>query len=231
MLTRRRAAIILGTLTLTLILYIGINVLLAARNAATFPKYWQDKAAQPVPANAVRLIAMGDSIMQAIGATHPEDGIAGRIANYLGTKTGRPVHMTNVSVGGATAREIIEQQVPQVDLQRADLIILATASDLEKRVPLNIYEENLRTLLWTLPPEKTILSDLPIEPGRDAYQTVLQQLADARGIRRADFARVFNSEGRRLDIFSWLFPHLNSKGYYYWFTAFQPEVDKWIDSK
>ena len=47
---------------------------------------------------------------------------------------------------------------------------------------------------------------------------------------RPDFAKVFRGEGRRLDIFSWLFPHLNSKGYYYWFMAFQPEVDQWIDT-
>ena len=174
---------------------------------------------------------MGDSIMEAIGATHPEDGIAGRIASYLSTKTGQPVHVTNLSVGGAIIREIIDQQFPQVDLNLADLIILATATDMERRVPLDIYEANLRALLWALPPDKTIVSDLPLEPGREVYQTILQRLADERGIRRANFAKVFNGDGRRLDIFSWLFPHLNSKGYYYWFTAFQPEVDKWIDSK
>jgi GDSL-like Lipase/Acylhydrolase family len=231
MLTRRRIVITLGIFALALILYVGINILLAARRAAAFPKYWQDRAAQPVPVDAIRLVALGDSIMEAIGATHPEDGIAGRIASYLNTKTGRPVHVTNVSVGGAMIREIVDQQLLQVDLNQADLIILAAATDLERRVPLDTYEANLRALLWALPPDKTIFSDLPIEPGREVYQTVLQRLADERGIRRADFAKVFNGEGRRLDIFSWLFPHLNSKGYYYWFTAFQPEVDKWIDSK
>jgi hypothetical protein len=81
-------------------------------------------------------------------------------------------------------------------------------------------------LLGLLPPEKTVFSDFPIEPGRGANQAIFQQAADERGIRRADFARVFNGEGRRLDIFSWLLPHLNSKGYDYWFRAFQPEVDK-----
>ena len=231
MLTRRRTVIILGIFALALILYIGINVVLAARNAATFPKYWQDKAAEPIPGNAIRLVAMGDSIMEAIGAAHPEDGIAGRIASYLNTKTGQPVHLTNVSVGGATIEDILDQQLPQVNLSQADLIILATAADMERRVSLDTYEANLRTLLWALPPDKTIFSDLPIEPGREPYQAVLQLLTDERGIRRADFAKVFRGEGRRLEIFSWLFPHLNSKGYYYWFTAFQPEIDKWIDSK
>ena len=231
MLKRRRTVIILGIFALALIFYIGINVLLAARRAAGFPKYWQEKAAQPVPADAIRLVAMGDSIMQAIGATDPGAGIAGRTASYLSKKTGQPVHVTNVSVGGATIREIVDQQLPQVDLNQADLIILAAATDMERRVPLDTYEADLRALLWALPPDKTIFSDLPIEPGRDSYQAVLRRLADERGIRHADFAKVFNGDGRRLDIFSWLFPHLNSKGYYYWFTAFQPEVDQWIDSK
>src|SRR5215470_6418345 len=99
MLRRRQIMITLGIFALALILYIGINVMLAARRAAAFPKYWQDQATQPVPANAIRLVAMGDSIMQAIGAVHPEDGIAGRITSYLSTKTGQPVHVTNVSVG------------------------------------------------------------------------------------------------------------------------------------
>jgi lysophospholipase L1-like esterase len=217
--------IILGGLVLTLLLFFGINILLAVLNAATYPKYWMEKARQPVPVSAIRIIALGDSIMQAIGAAHPEDGIAGRIASYLRTKTRRPVHVTNVSVEGALIQDIIEEQIPQVDLDQADLIILASATDMEKRVPLDLYAANLRTLMQSLPPEKTIISDLPLEPGRGTYQAVFQRMADERGIQRADFAKVFNGEGRRLDIFSWLFPHLNSKGYDYWFKAFRPKVD------
>ena len=217
--------IILGSLVLILLLYIGINVLLAALNSATFPKYWKEKARQPVPANAIRMVALGDSIMLAIGAAHPKDGIAGRFDRYLRKKTGRPVHVTNVSVGGALIQDIIEEQLPQVNLDQADLIILASATDMEKRVPLYRYKANLRTLMQSLPPEKTVISDLPLEPGRGVYQAVFQRIADERGIQRADFANVFNGEGHRLDIFSWLFPHLNSKGYDYWFRAFRPKVD------
>ena len=219
-----------GLALVVVLLFIGINVALAARHARTFPKYWQDKANESVPSDAIRLIALGDSIMQAIGASKPDEGIAGRIAEYLRAKTGRPVHVTNVSVGGATVEDVITQQLTAVDLNRADLIIVATASDLERRAPLDTYRANLQTLLQTLPAEKVVFSDLPIEPGRDAYQTILQQTTDERGVLRADFAKVFNNEGRRLDIFSWLFPHLNSQGYYYWFLAFKPLVDEIIES-
>lgn len=220
---------ILGSLALLLILYIGINVRLATRRAAAFPMYWQDRAIQPVPVDAIRLVALGDSIMQAIGAAHPQEGVAGRIAEYLQSKMDRPVHIANVSGGGATIRDITERQLPLVDLEQADLIILATATDLERRVPLDRYEADLRRLMGALPPGKTIFSDLPLEPGREAYQAIFQRLADEHGIPRADFAGVFRGEGRRLDIFSWLFPHLNSKGYDYWFKAFQPQIDRWID--
>lgn len=220
--------IVLGSLIFVLTLFIGINVLLAARRAASFARYWEEQAVRPIPANAIRLVALGDSIMQAIGAASPEDGIAGRTAEYLQSQTGRPVHVINVSVGGATVRDITERQLPRVDLGQADLILLATATDLEQRVPLDTYEANLHTLMGILPSGKTIVSDLPLEPGREAYQTIFQQVAAEQGIARADFAKVFRGEGRRLDIFSWLFPHLNSKGYFYWFKAFQPQVDQWI---
>ena len=95
----------------------------------------------------------------------------------------------------------------------------------EQRVPLETYRAAVNTLMQALPASKTIISDLPLEPGRDAYQIILQKLADAHHILRADVAKIFTHEGRRLDIFSWLPPHLNSKGYAYWFLAFQPEVD------
>lgn len=76
-----------------------------------------------------------------------------------------------------------------------------------------------------LTPDRTVYSDLPLEPRRGPYHAVLHQVADAHDIMRADFAGVFSHDGRRLDIFSWLPPHLNSRGYAYWFEAFRPKVD------
>jgi hypothetical protein len=74
---------VIGSAVLGLLLFVGINVTLVARNALTFPKYWRDRTKEPVAPNAIRLVAFGDSIMQAIGASHPEEGIAGRVASYL----------------------------------------------------------------------------------------------------------------------------------------------------
>jgi lysophospholipase L1-like esterase len=225
---KRRIRSILWSISIIVLffaLFVGVNVGRALLNAAGFAHFWEEKANEPVPANALRLVALGDSATQAIGADNPMEGFVGRIASYVQAKTGRPVHITNVSVGGATYSGVVQKQLPKVDLKTADLVIVESSNDVEQRIPLDTYRAAVDRLMQVLPAEKTIISDLPLEPGRNAYQAILQASADAHQVLRADFAHIFRHEGRRLDIFSWLLPHLNSKGYAYWFLAFQPEVD------
>lgn len=221
----RRLLLSIGSIVVLFAFFAGMNVWNAYRNAATFPQFWKVKANEPIPANAIRVVALGDSATQAIGADQPMDGFVGRIASYIQAKTDRPVHITNVSAGGATYTDVMQKQLPQVDLKTADLVIVESSNDVEDQVSLDTFRAALDALMQLLPASKTIISDLPLEPGRDAYQTILQERADASHLMRADFAHIFTNEGRRLDIFSWLFPHLNTKGYAYWFLAFQPEVD------
>jgi lysophospholipase L1-like esterase len=213
---------IFGAISSALILFVAVNVVITGLKALATPEYWQDRMQEPVAPNAVRLVAMGDSSVEAIGASRPIDGYVGLIASYIQHKTGRPVYIANVATGGTTA-DIIQNQLPKVDLKTADLVIVADDND--TGIPLAQYRAELETLMAVLPPDRTIYSDLPGLPGEAPYQQVLQQVTDAHGIMRADFAAVFNGEGRRLDIFSWLPPHLNSKGYAYWFEAFKPKVD------
>ena len=205
----------------------GSQVLIAARRAAATPGYWRRRMSEPVQPGDFRLVALGDSSVQAIGADTPMHGYVGRIAEYVQTKTGRHVHIANVSTGGTTA-DVVRNQLPQVDLANADLVIVADSNDMQQRVPLDEYATQLQRVVDAAPAERTVFSDLPIWPGRERYQRVLEQATNARGIRRADFAGVFNSH-RRLDIFSWLPPHLNSRGYEIWFEAFKPEVDAVLD--
>jgi lysophospholipase L1-like esterase len=206
--------------------YVAINVGVASWQAERTPEYWHARAAEPVQPGALRLVALGDSATEAIGAARPQDGFVGRIADYVQSKTGRPVHVTNVSQGGATAGDVVHGQLSLVDPRDADLVIVETSNDMEKRIPIADYRANLTTLLNALPPARTVVSDQPLEPGRPPYQQVLQEVADQHGIRRADFAKVFTEQVRQQDIFSWLPPHLNSTGYRYWFMAFQPCVDE-----
>jgi hypothetical protein len=123
----------------------------------------------------------------------------------------------------------VRRQLPKVDLRTAELVIVACSNDAERRVPPDIFRAGLDALLRVLPPDRTVISDIPLLPGREPYQQILAERTDAYGIARADFARIFNREGRGRDIFSWLPPHLNSKGYAYWFLAFRPRGDKILE--
>jgi lysophospholipase L1-like esterase len=216
---------LLGSIALLCVVFIAANVWHAYQNAETFARFWQAKASEPAPANAIRLVALGDSATEAIGADRPMEGFVGRIATYVQTRTGRPVHIVNVA-DGATYGDIVRRQLPKVNLTTADLVIVACSNDVESRVPLGAYRAGLDALLQVLPADKTVISDFPLMPGREPYQSILQERTNALGIARADFARIFNHQGRRLDIFSWLPLHLNSKGYAYWFLAFQPGIDQ-----
>ena len=218
-----RLAVMVGMVGV--VVFIIVNVLVTALRARTYPSYWLARLNEPVAPGAVRLVALGDSSVEAIGAERPMDGYVGRIAEYIQSRSGRPVHIANVSDGGTT-RDIINRQLPMVDVRNADVVVVGSSNDMEQRVSLSQYRADLTALLDLLPADRTIISDLPLFPGRDPYQAILVQETDARGIWRADFAAVFGGPGRRLDIFSWLPPHLNSRGYGFWFEAFRPAVDQ-----
>jgi lysophospholipase L1-like esterase len=202
--------------------FVAVNVAIAALHAAATPKYWLDRMRAPVAPSAVRLAAVGDSTVEAIGASTPMDGYVGRIAIYIEEKTGRPVHIANVSTGGPIT-DIVQHQLPLVDVKSADIVIMA--DDNLNGMSLDRYRQTLELIAAAVPADRTVISDLPGLPGQARYQAVLAQVMDEHGIMRADFASAFYGPGRRLDIFSWLPPHLNSKGYELWFRAFQPKVD------
>ncbi len=228
---RRRRKIILrvvvGVVAVVLVAE-ATGLLLELRQARTYPKYWADRMAEPVPPDAVRLVAFGDSAAMGIGAWRPEDSVVGRIADYLGQRTGRPVHVANHTTGGGTFGTVLDEQLPKADLDNADVVIvIAGSNDTGSKVPLDVYRSNVEAVTEALPADRTVLSDVPLQGGREPYQRILAEVADARLIAHADFAGTFRA-ARRLDVFAPDFTHVNSTGYRIWFQAFQPWLDKII---
>ncbi len=222
--SRRTSRRVLLAIAVSGLIIVAANVAITAIRAAGYPRFWADLAALPIEPGAVRIVALGDSATVAVGASDPMNGFVGRIARLAETLTSHPVHVTNLAVGGATAGEVLRAQLPEADLAGTDLVIYCSSNDLERRIPVADYREHLEAIAEALPAERTVFSDLPLEPGRDPYQAVLREVADRHGIARADFATVFNGPGRRLDIFSALPPHLNDLGYQFWFEAFRGPV-------
>lgn len=197
-------------------------------DAEAIQAHWASERLRSPAAGEILVVALGDSAMQGIGATEPARTLAGRTETLLESATGRSVIVHNYASGGATVADILAGQLPAAgreDLAGADVVLVSTSNDLEQRTGTERYAADLAVLARVLDPHRTVVSDLPLEPGRRAYQDVLERITDAAGIARADFAHVF-LQARRPDIFSWLPPHLNDRGYGIWFRAFEPVLSE-----
>lgn len=202
------------------------GLLLVLRQTRNYPRYWADQVSQPAAPGALRLVVFGDSAGVGIGAWKPEDSLVGRIADHLHERTGRPVHVANYStLRGGTFGSILTGQLHRADVANADVVVvIAGSNDTGGQVPLDTYRANITKVLEALPADRTVLSDVPLQGGRDNYQRILAELADARGVAHADFAGAFRA-ARRLDVWAPDFTHVNSVGYRIWFQAFQPHLD------
>lgn len=197
-------------------------------DAEAIQAHWASERLRSPVAGELLIVALGDSAMQGIGATGPEMTLAGRTESHLETTTGRSVIVHNYASGGATVADILATQLPAAsreDLPSADVVLVSTSNDLEQRTGTERYAADLALLAGALDPRRTVISDLPPEPGRRAYQDVLERITDAAGIGRADFAHAV-LQARRADIFSWLPPHLNDRGYGIWFRAVEPVLSR-----
>jgi hypothetical protein len=211
-----------GTLVGVLVVFVAANVAITGLQALATVRYWETQMSQPIAPNAIRLVALGYSSVEGIGASNAMDSYVGRIATYASEKTGRPVHIANVATGGPIT-DIVSNQLPKVDLKTVDIVVIA--DDNLDGMSVGQYRATLEAIAGAVPADRTVISDLPGLPGEERYQPVLTAVAEEHGMLRADVKAIFNGEGRRIDIFSWLPPHLNSKGYGYWFEAFKPKVD------
>jgi lysophospholipase L1-like esterase len=211
-----------------LVLVEAVLLLLMLRQAVTYPKYWAARAAEPVRPNDLRVVAVGDSAAVGIGAWRPQESLVGRIVNHLRVRTGRPVHVTNLAVGGATVGSVLERQ-RAAEFATADVVIVVAGSaDAGSKVAPAKFRADLRKLAELVPAERTILSDVPLQRGREPYQRILADVADSRRIAHADFATAFRT-ARRIDVFAPDFTHVNSTGYRIWFEAFRPHLDAIVD--
>jgi acyl-CoA thioesterase-1 len=73
--------------------------------------YWRRRRRSP---GTVLLVALGDSLAQGMGAIHPEQSWAGRLADELAARRGTTVRIVNLAVCGATVDDVLEEQLPEL---------------------------------------------------------------------------------------------------------------------
>ena len=73
-------------------------------------------------AGGIVYVALGDSTAQGIGASRPERGSVGLVAQRLRVATGRPVQVINLSVSGARVRDVVGDQLPKLAGLAPDIV-------------------------------------------------------------------------------------------------------------
>jgi lysophospholipase L1-like esterase len=109
-------------------------------------------------------LVLGDSTAQGLGALGPYGGYVGQVLHQLRRATGKRWRVLNLSVSGALIRDVLAEQIPQVDDYAADLVTCgAGANDILFTPPAKLFGD-LRALLAAVP-EGTVVLDLPLLSG------------------------------------------------------------------
>lgn len=219
-----RRAIIAGAGGLAIALAVGADAWFG--HPVEHAAYWRWRLLTD-PADApTHVELLGDSSIFGTGAARPSESLAGRVVAHVESRRGTPVRACNRSPGGGTVREVLDQQVPAADLERADLVLVSVGSnDVGARSDLTAFTRDMAGLLDALPPERTLFSDIAAVPGVEPYQAAFAPLAEARGIGRIPFTSSFEAAGRR-DVMAPDGRHLNSTGYGIWFDGARPRIDE-----
>lgn len=116
-------------------------------------------------------VALGDSMTQGIGASSPDRGWVGQLADHLAA-AGRPHRVVNLSVTGARVQDAIDQQLPALrDLMDAGLtpdlvtVVIGSNDVVSPRLRTGLTER-FTELLDGLP-EGAVVANLP-NPHREA---------------------------------------------------------------
>ena len=209
-----------------------IRLLILKNTVTTYKNYWNAKAAEPVKPEDFIYVAMGDSVAQGIGASDPRNSYVGLIIAHIEKTTGRHVHITNVSVTGAVASEVVRDQLPLIKGIKPDLVTLDIgANDVNKKVPTEMFERDYNTILDALPSGKTIVADLPtFERGPKQSVLIARNIRIHEDISRHKFelAPIFDFTSRTTHDWTTYaadFFHPSDKGYRNWYNSFATKID------
>lgn len=227
--------ILIGLAVLVAVLAMAeIVALLALRgDKRSFAEYWQQRAGQATPSgdtDTFVYVALGDSAAQGLGASAPEKGYVGLLADAIGRQTGRPVHVINLSVSGARLQDLLDNQLPQLAQYQPDLITMEIGANDMGGYDEATFRAAFESILQRLPADRTVVSNMPyfggiIRPGDspDRASRVIAELTARDGFMMAELYQPLQRAKNRW-IYAADFFHPNDTGYRIWYEAFWPPV-------
>lgn len=198
-----------------------------------YQKYWDRVNENPIGSADLVYVALGDSAAQGVGASKPQNGYVGLIADELAKN--QKVQVINFSKSGAKISDVLNTQLPAYEKLKITgktvITIEIGANDITSYNEQK-FESEMDELMKKLP-NGTIISDIPsfkgsrlykLEPRVISANQIMQRLATAQNIELAQLhERVEKNHGIRTfaaDIF-----HPSDYGYRTnWLPAFIAQI-------
>lgn len=176
-------------------------------------------------------VAIGDSAAQGIGASEPNRGYVGILADHVRLATGRTVRVVNLSVSGATVDLAVRDQLPRLVRLTPDIVTVAIgANDIALWDP-EVFTAGIRELFAALPAH-ALVADLPCfhfphnERKVAVANRIVRAVAAEHGLTVVPLHETTKQQGLRgiatqfaNDMF-----HPNDRGYRVWAEAFLPAL-------
>ncbi len=114
--------------------------------------------------NPASLFVIGESTVAGLGASTHEYALAGQFARNLSQHIGRPVEWNVVGKNGVTARQTINELLPQMPDKKYDFILIGLGGNdvLKLSSPIK-WRHDMLELLGLLPRKAAKRSDLPFQ--------------------------------------------------------------------
>jgi lysophospholipase L1-like esterase len=190
--------------------------------------HWQQRGR--VDAGTVLYTALGDSAALGIGASAPDAGYVGLVAEEIAAVTGERVRVRNLAIDGATLAVCIRDELPRLAKLQPDICTLAIgANDVWTFEPERFAAE-FATICDALPPGSIVgelpsFSVLPVRARVRAANRIIHGIAAEHGFPVAPLTATTRGGlvaallGAAGDLF-----HPNDRGHRRWAAAFLPLV-------
>lgn len=126
------------------------------RSVAGYRRYWKQRAKRT---GQLRYVALGDSLAQGVGASHPERGYVGLLAAHVEADTGATVQVVNVSITGVRLADLLDGQLAALE-GRPDLVTVAIGANDAGRTDPERFRADFARLCAALP-DGALVADVP----------------------------------------------------------------------
>ncbi len=212
-----------------LVLFWVFRLLILYRNIAGFDTYWKQRSSVQ---GEITYVALGDSAAQGLGASKPQNGYVGLIANEIAQKSGKSVRVVNVSKTGAKIQDVLDSQLDAIKDIKADIITIEIGANDIKNFDEAMFRARFDELASRLP-KGTYVSNMPYwgsrpksRPAAFRASEIVKQVVDKYpGLNFVDLQTITQSRntvrGYAADYF-----HPNDHSYENWSEVFWGEIRK-----